>query len=199
MVQSDNLNKSNCTDQQLQTAAIQSILNHQPTNLTFYTDGSVQNSNKDGSFAIIETTGDPLHPKVINSHTFAGPPICSSYFAEALAINKTLEILNNKHLAPHPNILICTDSKSILTHISSIHKASNPIISNIQTNLRHLQNKMNLTLQWIPSHVNIPGNEMADQAAKQGAKLSHTDCQIAFPQLNAPSIRSSPTPLLLIH
>ena len=34
---------------------------------------------------------------------------------------------------------------------------------------------VNLTIQWISGHANIPGNERADKLAKQGATRPQTD------------------------
>ena len=40
-----------------------------------------------------------------------------------------------------------------------------------------------LTLQWVPSHTNINGNEKADSLAKQGAEKMQPDRPITFQEL----------------
>ena len=70
--------------------------------------------------------------------------------------------------ANHPSnsILFCTDSKSLSEalissnpRISSIHDCINSILSSI-------------FIQWIPDHSAIPGNDLADKAAKEATTIA---------------------------
>ncbi|KAF0312570.1 putative RNA-directed DNA polymerase from transposon BS [Amphibalanus amphitrite] len=99
--------------------------------------------------------------------------LCSSFRAEMLAIAMTLE-----HLATHPRdgtlpIIICTDSQSALAALREGPSAQRTVqgaeiwsrLLEIATPDRHV------TLQWVPSHCGIPGNEAADVLAGEAAAL----------------------------
>ena len=43
------------------------------------------------------------------------------------------------------------------------------------TKLTDLSKRYNTTLQWIPAHCGLRGNELADTLAKQGAHLEQID------------------------
>ena len=47
------------------------------------------------------------------------------------------------------------------------------IFSNIRQELSLLKNKTSVTLQWIPSHCGVGGNDKADRLSKMGRKLEH--------------------------
>ena len=59
---------------------------------------------------------------------------------------------------------------------STIKHTSKPTL----THLAELSANHNVTLQWIPSHCDLYGNEMADQRAKEGSKLPQEDNYISF-------------------
>ena len=69
--------------------------------------------------------------------------------------------------------MICTDSQSL----SMAMKSLNPETDGIREALQH--HSGSIVIQWIPGHSNIPGNNLADDAAKKGnkstggAKTSH--------------------------
>ena len=65
----------------------------------------------------------------------------------------------------YDDTVVCTDSQALLTSIESM----SPDTQDIRNILDSLHGKTHL--HWIPSHSNIPGNEYADRAAKEAAKL----------------------------
>ena len=91
---------------------------------------------------------------------------------------------------PSINILICTDSKSLCkallssnSRTSSIHEYINSIFFSIY-------------IQWIPGHCDIPGNELADRAAKQ---VTNNIKKTILPALFTALYRLSSTRFMTIH
>ncbi|GFX35889.1 reverse transcriptase [Trichonephila clavipes] len=46
-----------------------------------------------------------------------------------------------------------------------------------------------VALQWVPSHVGIPGNERANQKAKQGDESSQLEVPLTLRKVNGPILR----------
>jgi ribonuclease HI len=63
------------------------------------------------------------------------------------------------------NLLIFTDSLSSINSFSNLHPKSHFLAFCIATLLSKKPTK--LTIEWVPSHVGIEGNEIADQLARQ--------------------------------
>ena len=63
------------------------------------------------------------------------------------------------------SILICTDSQSLCMALEN----HNPETEGIRHNPRNHTGK--ITIQWIPGHADVPGNDQADAAAKDAADL----------------------------
>ena len=76
----------------------------------------------------------------------------------------------DKSLYKNSNISIFTDSLSALQSLKSGKSRTQPeILHNILKSIKSLQNKnLQVSFGWIPSHVGIIGNEIADQTAKTG-------------------------------
>ena len=67
------------------------------------------------------------------------------------------------------NIVFLTDCWSILHSLQS--PGGDQISSNIRQELSLLKNKTSVTLQWIPSHCGVGGNEETDRLSNMGSKL----------------------------
>ncbi|GBN88233.1 hypothetical protein AVEN_20395-1 [Araneus ventricosus] len=66
-------------------------------------------------------------------------------------------------------IWILTDSRSSIQHLANWHRVRDNTGMNILNILKSLSVSYGIHLQWIPSHVNIQGNEIADVLAKAGS------------------------------
>jgi ribonuclease HI len=69
----------------------------------------------------------------------------------------------------YDDTVICSDSQSLLTSIDTL----NPDTNDIRSMLDSLHGKT--YFHWVPGHTNIPGNEYADRAAKEAAKLQELE------------------------
>ena len=80
--------------------------------------------------------------------------------------------------SPQP-ILVLTDSLSAANALKNPHKSKHHLIEKISSIIINSPpNK--ITIQWIPSHSDIPGNDNADQLAKDSLKLSYiTQAQLS--------------------
>ena len=102
----------------------------------------------------------------------------STLQTELVAIHKTLQYSINHG---HTNVTIHTDSKSaLLTLQRTKQKENTHLIYDIKTLLlQHKTAGRKVTLNWIPSHIGIPGNDKADELA---GTTKHIDrVQITMP------------------
>ncbi|XP_045445833.1 uncharacterized protein LOC123653899 [Melitaea cinxia] len=86
--------------------------------------------------------------------------------AELIAIAEALSYVAD---SPGQDIVILSDSKSALQHVASCASTVRgfPIAYSIMQSMYEMiaQNRK-VILQWIPSHVGIPGNEKVDNLAR---------------------------------
>lgn len=132
---------------------------------TIYTDGSKSEQGVTSAF---------YDPKNKITKCFQIDSKCSIFTAESYAVFRALNYITNVN---EKNFLILSDSKSVLTAISSniIPSDRNYLIYKI----RHLVNDLNcngkqVNFMWVPSHCGITGNEIADQATRNKVDEDHS-------------------------
>lgn len=126
-----------------------------------YTDGS---KGRDGTGCAVIFPGETKFIKL--HHT------SSVYYGEAYAIKSTLDFIRNSSAQ---KFAIFTDSRSTLESIKTKNITTPISVEIISTYHELIQSGKQITLIWIPSHVNIPGNELADQAAKSATLLDDSE------------------------
>jgi ribonuclease HI len=133
-----------------------------------YTDGSKSSDHSTGAAYFIPSL--QIGTKIsLSSH-------CTVFTAELLAIKKALDYINNnKHSFTSP-VAIMSDSLSSLIAIKNFYSNTNPnIVLNITLLLHRITTHITpITLVWVPAHVGIRGNEVADHLAKSAAADADT-------------------------
>ena len=106
--------------------------------------------------------GNASNPIILETLKEKGRALTSSYEEEKAALKLAMKWIV---LKPQTSIAICSDSQSLLKAIGCMSLDTAPF--------RDKFNKLssNLTLQWVPGHENVPGNELTDQAAKKATTM----------------------------
>jgi len=140
-----------------------------------YTDGSAAEGTTNGGSGVFITYQDGEEEHL----SFPAGAVTSSYKAELIALDKALDLVVNSN-KDQPTIRILTDSKSALERLKSGPSAQTDRTSdNIWRNLSRLRESgSSITMQWIPGHADIPGNEEADRLASLGGQLPQEGAHI---------------------
>lgn len=98
-----------------------------------------------------------------NTFSYRLPPVLSVYTAEVVAILRALYLAKSSH---QRKFCVYTDSMSALLQLKYKNNP-HPVITKILVLLRNLSQKgFDVIFCWVPGHVGISGNELADCAAK---------------------------------
>ena len=122
---------------------------------------------RSGGSAAVVTTGDCAAPVEVDILRSRGPLYTSSFEMEVSALELALAWCERN--CRERNILVCTDSQSCLVGLSSgsTGRKSKSSLDTVRELLYSSSNSY--TLQWIPGHTGLIGNEMADREAKLAA------------------------------
>ena len=134
-----------------------------------YTDGSATRAIKDGGAGIFIS-----HPSGrTERHHLATGIHCSNYKAETEALMKAASLIENSS-DDISSVVFLTDARSVLDAL--INNKTPDLAKAMQS----LGISYQVTIQWIPAHCGVKGNEIADQLAKEGATLEQPDVQVSY-------------------
>ena len=143
-----------------------------------YSDGSAREGTKNGGAGVVITTGDPSRPTIVETIKILGAPLTCSFEEERRAIQRAVEWIE-EHLSNSDSAAIFTDSQSICTALLG----TSPALDDLRSKINNL--RAHIIIQWIPGHSNIPGNELADLAAKSASTIQGENPGISYASICA--------------
>ncbi|XP_045029832.1 uncharacterized protein LOC123472429 [Daphnia magna] len=130
-----------------------------------YTDGSIKNNVASCAFTF---------PDINLNETWLLSKGSNIQTAELYGILKALEACNHHYCTP-PELHLFTDSQAALLAIDAIPRNvhnHHPVLIKIWNMILGLKGSGTITyITWIPSHVGILGNEMADTLASDSCNI----------------------------
>ena len=135
--------------------------------MEIYTDGSVEEGMlKGGSAAVIYQDGVQ---EVIQR---AGAALTCSFRTEIqalrLAVNGIIE-------RTPTSAIVYTDSQSAVKALESGRITTDLEVEELKRELWEASDKTEVSIQWIPAHIGIPGNEVADAMALTAREMNRED------------------------
>jgi len=106
-----------------------------------------------------------------NQYLYGLPIGTSNYTAEAYAIMMGIRLVikSQTNASEFSTYVIASDSRSVIQALKS-GKSQHPHVIKIMK-LLHDNSEIQINIVWVPAHKNVPGNEIADKAAKSACKL----------------------------
>ena len=166
---SKQINKTEDTPTHSKNITIDYINKHYKHYHKVYTDGSKE-GREVGAGIYDETTGSQISYKLNDNLSITS--------AELIAIKMAIENIPNTN---KEEILICTDSLGSCKALTGgVRQGSRPdlILQILKEGKKANEKNKNITVCWIPAHVDIEGNERADVAAKIGKEKENMDIDL---------------------
>ena len=134
--------------------------------ITCYTDGSETESGTGGGFII--TNNRNLN--VIHKSSFKLPDYCNVFQAELTAITEASRFCSENYRSEQ--IEFFSDSLSSLQSLKGIKFNSKTVLTSHEA-ISKLASTNKVSLNWVPAHSGIWGNEEADTLAKEGTSSTN--------------------------
>lgn len=150
-----------------------------PTPHVIWTDGSASQAIINGG-AGCHFDFDPAR-----NITAPAGALCGSFQAELVAIHAALQSCSSRPPQGFQRLRICTDSQSSIRAIQS-GTSRNPLVRDIRDFLRTMPPT---DIVFVPSHVNLEGNEQADRLAARASRLPQAGVLIALKSASAAASR----------
>ena len=137
-----------------------------------YTDGSAEEALKNGGAGVYIN-----YERRETKLAFATGKYSNNYKAESVAMGKAVEEMLKEADKIKPNVVILTDALSVLEALGNPKKKD---LNPLREKIARLMSRSKVVFQWIPAHCGIPGNEIADKLAKEGASLEQDDRKTTY-------------------
>lgn len=165
----------------LKMAALETIDYYGRYNIHAYTDGSAFKATTNAGAGVLLKYPDGT---TIETDIPCGRH-CSNYTAEILAINHAITTIHSQftfNIKPPTDTVIFTDSQSALQQLQNIAETTDRDIVSLADNLDKLLTHFNIqvTLQWVPGHSGIHGNDKADALAKHGTTKTQPEKPVSI-------------------
>ena len=131
--------------------------------INIYTDGSKTNEHVGCGFVIYRGTTE------ISSNSIRLPEHCTVYQAEVMAIQLASQEAITILEPSDKYIKLFSDSQAALKSLNKFRCLSKTVVRAVEGLNELGKNRQRLELNWIKAHNNYPGNERADELARNSA------------------------------
>ncbi|GFR79424.1 RNA-directed DNA polymerase from [Elysia marginata] len=130
-----------------------------------FTDGSASEAVRDGGGGVYIEWPDNSSSKI----SIPTGKYSTNYKAEAEAPQEAAKVLVKSEATHHAKVVLLTDARSVLDELESTKCPEVNALAQAITTLSLIASK--LDLQWIPGHVDIFGNDVAEKLAKESGMM----------------------------